>query len=119
MYDRRAAGDEGGSVRTASILLALIVVLGFVSEAGAQTDYVTERDYTFTVADQRYGFIDGADYYTGVREPWTVICLGPLGSPEVPFTATQGLVGFGLILATLIIVPAVLTVRWSKRSRQS
>jgi hypothetical protein len=103
-------------MRAASILLALVVVLGFVSEAGAQTDCVIERDYTFTVADQRFGFIDGSDYYTGIREPWTVIWLGTLGSPEVPFTATQGLVGFCLILSTLIIVPAVLTVRWRRRA---
>mgnify|MGYP000187383193 CR=1 FL=1 len=37
--------------------------------------------------------------------------VGPLGKPfEVPFTATQGLVGFCLILALLIVLPAVFAV---------
>jgi hypothetical protein len=63
-------------MRTASILLALVVVLG------------------------------------------TQLLLGPLGNLKVPFTATQGLVGFCCIVATLITLPVVLTMRWKRKQPQ-
>jgi hypothetical protein len=103
-------------VRTASILLALIVVLGFVNEAGAWERIVSENRYTISIAGHETGFMDQHTYDTEGRYYWSAICLGPFGSHQVPFTAAQGLIGFCLILATLIIVPAVLTVRWRRRA---
>jgi hypothetical protein len=46
-------------MRTASILLALAVVLGFVSEAGALELIRTEHDYTIRIGRYQFGFSDG------------------------------------------------------------
>jgi hypothetical protein len=103
-------------VKTASILLALVVVLGFCREAGAEEEevYFHKHKYFITVAGETFGFGDGIVRYGGVDEYYSVVRLGPMETIRVPFAATQGLVGFCCILATLIIVPAVLTVRWRK-----
>src|SRR5262245_31788961 len=102
-------------MKAASILLAFVVVLGFVSEAEAKEPLYRVECYTVSIGEYSFGFIESGMV---VRPRWrsTTMCLGPLGSHEDPFTATQGLVGFCVILATLIIIPAVLTVR-SKRKR--
>src|SRR5689334_18059355 len=104
-------------MRPASILLALAVVLGFVSEAEAYIFPPPTHDYTVTIGSNEIGFQDwvGQNVF---GETGSVLCqvrLGPLGIHQVPFTATQGLIGFCLILAMLIIVPAVLTVRWKRK----
>ena len=115
-------------MKTASILPALVVVLGFVSEAGAEV-VSTTRDYSIKIGDQWFGFADqwvnpvpqfpfakdDGRVYRYEDGLFTTMYLGPFGSRTVPFTATQGLVGFCCILATLIILPVVLTVRWKKR----
>jgi hypothetical protein len=101
-------------MKTASILLALIVVLGFVSEAEAGIEYRDiKHKYTVRIAGQDFGF---KEFY-GLTDDYTttLVYLGPLGARIVPFNATHGLIGFCFILALLIIVPAVLTVRWKKK----
>jgi hypothetical protein len=88
-----------------------------------QKQIIGERkDYTFRIGNQRYGIRDVVSAVDGIYSELpmeegtaTQICLGPIGSFWVPFSATVGLVGFCCILATLIIVPVVLTVRWKKR----
>jgi hypothetical protein len=40
----------------------------------------------------------------------------PLGEHQVQFTATQGTFGFCVIVVTLIIVSAGLTVWWKRRT---
>jgi hypothetical protein len=97
-------------MRTASILLAL-VVLGFASQSSA-------AKYTFRAGEQSFGFYDWK-IMGDVDKPLvrgSALTLGPLGNYDTPFTATQGFVGFCLILALSIIVPTVLTVRWKRRA---
>jgi hypothetical protein len=105
---------------TAKILLAIVVALGLVKEAGAQTAASgTIRRYTVAVGEQRIGIADyGWKFDMGDVETtsvWTSLQLGPFGEYKVPFTATEGLVGFCVILAILMIVPAVFAVRWKKK----
>jgi hypothetical protein len=102
-------------MRTASILLALVVVLGFVREAGALTEYDTmSGSFCVEIGGETFGFADWlvlpTNEYIG-----TTAHLGPFGSQIVPFTAIQGLIGLNMILALLVIVPAVLTVRWKRK----
>jgi hypothetical protein len=97
-------------MKAASILLALVIVLGFVSEAGASKTR-KDTDYTVEVFGRLVGF---QDLKSGDDE-WGMIWLGPLGGYDILCTATQGLVGFCCILATLVIVPVVLTVRLKKK----
>jgi hypothetical protein len=108
--------ETGSMMKTTSFLSALVVVLGFCGEAGAKIIMDTNHDYTLKLGGYKFGFADGM--ISGSEVPthsWSAFCLGPLGGFDVPFTATQGLVGFCCILATLIILPVVLTVRWKKK----
>jgi hypothetical protein len=100
-------------MKAASKLLVMFLVLGFVSKAGAR-DRI-DRNCTLIIARQQIGFLDLRSPVTNRAR--TEIHLGPLGNREVPFTATQGLVGFCCILALLVIVPVLLTVRWKKRAQ--
>src|SRR5262245_10664074 len=109
-------------MRTASILPALVVVLGFVSEAGAYViEDVIQDDRSIEIGGQRFGFIDWIPYYSGQKPHippvpnYTKVYLGPCGSHQVPFTATQGLVGFCLIVVGFIALVATLTVRWKRK----
>jgi hypothetical protein len=103
-------------MRTASILLALAVVLGFISEAGAtQVEYI---DYSCTVNAGRhtYGFQDcHIEQDGGFVSRSTIARLGPIGNLRVPFTATQGLVGLCLIVVTLIGLLVVLSLQWKRK----
>jgi hypothetical protein len=101
-------------MRPASILLAMVVGLCIVSESQAQTDNETLHDFTFTVAGNSFGFMDGLDHLM-YATTWSTICLGPLGTYNSPLTAIQGLVGFCLIVMTLIALLVVATVRWKKK----
>jgi hypothetical protein len=105
-------------MKAASILLALVFVLGFSSKAGASGIVAySEHNYTFKVGEQTLGF---ADYYSDMAQRQVSnVYLGTFGTHEVLFTATQGLIGFCCILATLIILPALLTVRWKKKRANS
>jgi hypothetical protein len=103
-------------MRTVSILLALAVVPSFVREAEAIIEVSVHDDYTIWLGTKQVGFHDGVLIdNSGIGRRWSFLRLGPLGSYSVPFTATQGLIGFIVILAMLIILPAVLTVRWIKK----
>jgi hypothetical protein len=105
-------------MRTASILLALVIVLGTTAEAGA---YAEERrlskNCSIEIGEYRLGFVEWVSYWGNVRSSpyWTEMYLGPLGDYEVPFTATQGLVGFCTIVVGLIALPVVFTFRWKKK----
>src|SRR5262245_24479956 len=103
-------------MRATSILLAMIVVLS-AREAFAVT-YHTNPDLTYRVSF--FGMTFGFNHLEPVIPdpliaPYTLMSVRPLGHYEVPFTTKQGLVGIFLILATLIIVSVVLTVRWKKK----
>jgi hypothetical protein len=126
----RAAGARGAVETEANctefmkaatkLVLTIVVILCFVREAGAQDvdqpDVVTEfgRAYTVKIGDAKFALIDlliaGTDKHYS-----TIVDLGPLGSFQVPFTATQGLVGVCVILALLVIVPLALAVRWKRK----
>jgi hypothetical protein len=94
--------------RTASLVLALIVVLS-AAKATAACKIVSYRDHTVHVASHRFGFVDSAILSNEGIGYSTRIHLGPLGDHEIPFTATQGLIGFCIILATLIVLPTALS----------
>jgi hypothetical protein len=101
-------------MRTASILLVLVVVLGFVREAGAFDRHPT-IDYTFCIGSERFGFMEWIERVTFDR--YCVVFVGPLGARQVPFTAIQGLIGSCLIVLTLIVLLATFTVRWKRKRR--
>jgi hypothetical protein len=124
-------------MKTASIRLALIVVLGFASEAGAQNINYTvgkphwdasakeisytvvkavypTHDYRFWLGDQAFGFAQWPN--PGGSYPYNSCCfVGPLGECEVPFTATQGLVGFCVIVVGMVALATTLSVRWKRK----
>jgi hypothetical protein len=125
-------------MKTASIRLALVVVLGFASEAGAQnTNYTVGKphwdtsrkeisytifknpfyythDYRFWLGDQAFGFAQGSN--PGGSYPYNSYCFaGPLGTCQVPFTATQGLVGFCVIFVGMVALVTTLSVRWKRK----
>lgn len=87
-------------MRPIPILLALVVVLGFVSEAGAD-------DYIVTVGDQDFGIYDSPCGNVVAIGPWQM---------GVPFTATQGLIGFCAIAVGLVALVTLLTFRWKRRA---
>jgi hypothetical protein len=110
-------GNRMNSMRASSIFLALVVVLVLAQPTKAITIYRddTLHDFTVHVGGYRIGFEDGIYADDDSEFLWNRIHLGPLGPHSAPCTATQGLIGFGVIVVGLIIVPAVLTVRWKKR----
>jgi hypothetical protein len=101
-------------MKTSSMLVALVVVLGFCRDARAisMPAIEPEHDYTVNILGHSFGFLD---YESGIAFAPVVYC-GPFGDHAVPFTATQGLIGFCVVFVTLIFVPVVLTVRWKKRA---
>jgi hypothetical protein len=103
--------------QTTLILPALVVLLGFINEAGANINLSTENDLVVTIGHYDFGFSDCVWFNANNRSSgrYTNAFLGPLGNHRVPFTATQGLVGFCVILALLITLPAMLAVRWKKK----
>jgi hypothetical protein len=102
-------------VKTASILLALIVVLGFCREAGAwEYPKDDQRDYSIHIGTYRFGFFEWVD--EGTSQPTaTLLLLGPFGNRISPFNATQSLIGCSVILAVLITLPVAATVRWRNK----
>jgi hypothetical protein len=133
-------------IRTASMLLGTLVLLGSSREAAAQqarpwTDVPNDtechikpyidvpndtechfkpyievptrptHDFTLRIGHHTFGFREWAFG----RPSGSTVFFGPLGQRRVPFTATQGLVGCGFILALMIVVPAALAARWKKR----
>jgi hypothetical protein len=108
-------------MRTALIVLAMVVVLGWARSATALVELETRHDYTFRVGESKFGFSDGHAYGSYVSTAadaewdWSYLHLGPLGRRQVPFSATQGLVGLCALAAALIVVSAILMVRWKRR----
>ncbi len=104
-------------MRSASILLVLIIVPGFMGEAWAQEDdrWIHQRWYGIEVGENSFGFLDWLDPDSG-KTTGTIASLGPLGIRQVPFTAIQGLAGFCVIVLTLIALLATFAVRWKRRT---
>ena len=108
-------------MRAAAKLMALVMVLA-AREAGAADYSICWQEHYFGIVDadfDEYGSIDanGNPITQGLSREGTAVLLGPLGFYEVPFTATQGLVGFIVILIALIVLPiAVLATRRKKRA---
>jgi hypothetical protein len=102
----------------AALILLVLVVLGGCEVATPQnarkprqmseSGFIV-RGYWVVVGNRSYGFADHADGGTSMRLGRTIYA-----SP-FPFTATQSVIGFWLILATLIFLPVVLTLRWKKK----
>jgi hypothetical protein len=90
----------------------LAVVLGFASNAEAQDIECPEDNYTIRIGEQQFGF---CQWVFDEHNNFCVAHAGPFGEFKVPFTATQGVIGFCLIVAMLVIVPACFTVRWKKK----
>jgi hypothetical protein len=101
-------------MRIASILQALVVVLGFVNEAGAFNAWIN-CNRSVEVGGYRFGFADWSAGDWEPSTPWTMMYAGPIGEWSVPFSATQGLVGFCLIVLTLIALLATFTMRWKRK----
>jgi hypothetical protein len=99
-------------MKTPSSILAHVVVLCFVSEAGAQE--LSAVSYTISIGGETFGF---ADWYKDFDQQHFVF-LGPLGKYRVFFTATQGLVGFCLIVVGLVVLVTLVTLftfRWRRK----
>jgi hypothetical protein len=103
-------------MRPASILLALVVLLSFVSEAGAYASVSVDHDYSFRLAGYQFGFTDGFLHGSTYTRPYRWLHLGPLGFRNVGFSATQGLVGCCVIVVGLVALATALTVRWKRKT---
>jgi hypothetical protein len=103
------------AMRPLSILMAIVAVLGFVSEAGAR-DIAPNRDFTVDVGGKPLGFIDWR--YTNLLEGpqlHSLICLGPFGNHEVPFPAIVGFVGFCLLAVGMLALVTAATFRCKRK----
>src|SRR5688572_7557330 len=100
-------------MRTASILLALVVVLGFVSEANALGRWIS-CNRVIEINEERYGFIDWALSDDG-REGYTMMYAGPIGRCSVPFSANVGLLGIVLIVVGMLALVTAGTFRWQRK----
>jgi hypothetical protein len=111
------------ALRTASILLALVLAVPWEANAELGPYGLTSHSIEFgrheiiSISDWEESFYWPAGVVvTGPRERyWTTMRVGSLGPFEVPFTATQGLIAFYLLLATSILVPVALSIRWKKK----
>lgn len=103
------------------MLLAWVVVL--TAREAAAADYsICCQERFFGIVDvefDEYGSIDtnGNPITPGISHDGTAVLLGPLGNYEVPFTATQGLIGFIIILAALLVLPIAVLSTWRKKQR--
>src|SRR5262245_23629769 len=78
-------------------------------------EYGIERDYTFTVGEYHFGFVD-AEHTFGDKV--TLLQLGPLGHfHHVPFSAAQGWVLVGLVLAMTLAAIGLLGVKLRRKVR--
>jgi hypothetical protein len=100
-------------MRFIPILLALVVVLGCVSVAGAHTVELTVAP-NYTVSNGTYSIGIG-DLRANGEYVGTQLLLGPLGNLKVHFTATQGLVGFCVIVVGMLALVTVGTMRWKRK----
>jgi hypothetical protein len=100
------------------MLLALVVVLGWTQEAAALIELETKHDYTFRVGQFTIGFSDGHAWRNLDAEwDWSYVHIGPFGKRAVPFTATQGLVGFCTIVVGLAALLTTFTFLWKHSAR--
>lgn len=102
-------------MKTASILLALVAVLGFVNEAKACMGEVV-NNRTIVLGGNAFGFYDMRLSLPGIDSiTWTEMQLGAFGPYRVPFTAIQGLIGFCLIVVAFVAMLVGLSVRRKKK----
>lgn len=93
-------------MRTASIVLALVLVLGWAAEAAAQVGMT--RDYSVTIGNQQFGLIELEGIYC-------LVLLGPLPPIHIPYRATPVLIVFFLIIVLIALI-AIVTVRRRRRA---
>jgi hypothetical protein len=112
------------TMKPTSILLSLVVVLGFVSEAGAERFAIPLHDYRITIGDCKFGFVDGrqggsiTEACSTNAGHFSKFYFGRDGEYAIPFTATQGLIGFCVIVVGMAALVTVGTFGW-KRKRVS
>jgi hypothetical protein len=111
--------DKIQPMRTASVLLVMVVILAFVTEARAQAtldeiEAVKVRaDYSISLGKQKFGFCEGSNFLIDGRVlNWSRMFVGPIGSFDIPCSAIQGLVGFCLIIVVLFALITIATARW-------
>jgi hypothetical protein len=97
-------------MRKASILPALVVVLGFASETEAQV-VDASPNYTIVIGKCVFGI---ADFRRGEQLLETCIFFGNERPLQVPFTATQGLVGFCVLVVGMLALVTMFTFRWKR-----
>jgi hypothetical protein len=71
------------------------------------------EEYTIAVAVHRWGLVDWVDLAGQCRA--TELYLGPFGKYKVPYTATQGLVGFCVIVVGMLALVTVGTMLWKRK----
>jgi hypothetical protein len=110
-----AAGQWGtiNRMKAIPILLALVVVLGCISEAGASSVELSVAP-SYTVSNGTYS-IGISDLRANGEYVGTQLLLGPLGNLKVPFTAAQGLIGFCVIVVGLLALVTAGTMRWKRK----
>lgn len=101
-------------MRIVARLLALVIFLGLGAGAAEARVEPSGHNFSIRIGNQTFGYVDWHDS----RSPgaWTTLHLGPLGSQEVPFTALQGLILFGVSMAMMIGLVALYAAarRWRK-----
>lgn len=119
-------------MKAASLVLALIVLGGcgehvkngrksagpyLVNDSARRKDPDPVHDYIVKIGDQSFGFKEWQWTFDGFTEVYSrsEVSLGPLGNHRVPCSANQGAIGLCFFLATLIILPIALAVRWKKK----
>jgi hypothetical protein len=113
---RERKGRVSPSLRIVLIIAAL-VVLNSRTRCAADTWITNEHHYTVGFRGERFGFVDGCLYVDGdppQEHYFSLIDLGPAGTHSVPFTAAQGFIGCILLIAILIMLSLVFTVRWHR-----
>jgi hypothetical protein len=88
-------------MRVASILLALVLMMGVVREARAWNMQYGD-DFTIITEDHAIGI---GDHYIDGEYFWTEVYARPLGYFKVLFKAKHGLFGLCVIITALVMAP--------------
>ena len=94
--------------RSCIVLLVMVLLVSMTSGALAWASFPV-RDYSVTVAGQRFGFTDWQPGWNGPEDdgavPFTILELGSIGRFQVPFSALQGcLAALFLVLAGVVML---------------
>jgi hypothetical protein len=112
------------------LLLALVVASSSAQQANAEFRIPTiSTNRSIEIGNQRFGFTDWSERREGVvwsgwpmrRDPPTYLPvgsklhMGPLGEFNVPFSATQGLIGCCVVVGMLAVLPALVVSRSARK----